>query len=64
MFLISKLFPGHAYGGAGAIKTTARAKGHFTRRFVVPRSTALGRYVVTARCGGGNLGIAAHLRVR
>lgn len=62
--LISKLFPGHAFGGEGAIRTTAHAKGHFTRAFVVPKSTARGRYVVTARCGGGNLGHEVQLTVR
>ena len=63
VILISKLFPGHAYG-EGAIRTTARANGHFTRRFVVRMSTARGRYGVTARCGGANLGVVAHVRVR
>ncbi len=62
--LISKLFPGRAFGGAGAIKATARANGHFTRRFATSMSTAPGRYTITARCGGGNLGIAVHVRVR
>jgi uncharacterized protein (DUF2126 family) len=63
VFLISRLFPGHAFGGEGAITTTARAGDHFTRSFQVRRSTARGRYVITARCGGGNLGIAVHVRV-
>jgi len=63
VILISKLFPGHAYG-EGAIRTIARANGHFTRRFVVRMTSAPGRYAVTARCGGGNLGIVAHVRVR
>jgi hypothetical protein len=64
VFLISKLFPGHAFGGAGSIKTTARSGGHFRRAFVVRGTTAPGRYVITGRCGGGNLGVEAHLRVR
>jgi len=63
VILISKLFPGHAYG-EGAVRTTARANGHFTRRFVVRMSTTRGRYAVTARCGGANLGVVAHVRVR
>lgn len=61
--LISKLFPGRAFGGAGAITTSADAHGHFTRKFATSMSTAPGRYTVTARCGGGNLGIAVHVRV-
>ncbi|MGZ8694260.1 MAG: hypothetical protein ACXWYS_02345, partial [Gaiellaceae bacterium] len=40
VFLISKLFPGHAFGGAGSTKTTARAGGHFSRAFVVGDTTA------------------------
>jgi len=63
VFLISRLFPGHAFGGEGAITTIARYRGHFTRSFRVRRTTRRGRYVITARCGGGNLGVAAHLRV-
>ena len=63
VILISKLFPGHAYG-EGAITTKARANGRFTRRFVVRMTTAPGRYGITARCGGGNLGVVAHVRVR
>jgi hypothetical protein len=62
--LISRLFPGHAFGGEGAIKTTAGANGRFARTFVVPRSAARGRYVVTARCGGGNLGHEVRITVR
>jgi hypothetical protein len=64
VFLISRVFPGHAFGGEGAITTIARYGGHFTRSFRVRRTTRRGRYVITARCGGGNLGVAAHLRVR
>jgi hypothetical protein len=63
VFLISRLFPGHAYG-VGAISTHARANSHFLRRFRIRLTTPLRRYGITARCGGGNLGIVAHLRVR
>ena len=30
----------------------------------IPRSRRPGRYVITGRCGGGNLGFAVSLRVR
>jgi hypothetical protein len=63
VFLISRLFPGHAYG-VGAISTRARANGHFLRRFRIPATTPRRRYGITARCGGGNLGILVHVRVR
>src|ERR671937_646113 len=63
VFLISRLFPGHAYG-VGAISTRARANGHFLRRFRIRLTTPPRRYGITARCGGGNLGIVVHMRVR
>ena len=63
VFLISRLFPGHAYG-IGAISTRVRANGGFLRRFRVRATTPLRRYTITARCGGANLGVAVHLRVR
>jgi hypothetical protein len=62
VILISRLFPGHAYG-EGAITTIARRGGHFERSFRIRRTTSRGRYVITVRCGGGNLGVEARLRV-
>jgi hypothetical protein len=61
--LISKLFPGHAFGGEGAIGARVDSSGRFTRGWAVPTSTPDGSYSVTARCGGGNLGVVAHVRV-
>src|SRR3954447_22377902 len=61
--LLSKLFPGHAYG-VGAVSVRVRANGRFTARFAVPTSVADGNYSVTARCGGANLGVVAHVRVQ
>ena len=61
--LLSRLFPGHAYG-VGAIYTRVRANGHFSRRFRIRAATRLRRYGITARCGGGNLGKVAYVRVR
>jgi hypothetical protein len=63
VFLISRLFPGHAYG-IGAISTRVRTNRHFLRRFRVRLATPRRRYTITARCGGANLGVAARLRVR
>lgn len=63
VFLISRLFPGHAYG-LGAISTRVRANGRFLRRFRIRSTTQPRRYTITARCGGGNLGVAVHVRVR
>ncbi len=61
--LISRLFPGHAFG-EGAITTRVATYGRFARRFRIAATTARRTYGVTARCGGGNLGVEATLRVR
>ena len=61
---ISRAFPGHAFGGEGALAGNVRAGGAFTIRGRVRAALKPGRYAVTARCGGGNLGVAAYLRVR
>ena len=60
---ISKAFPGHAYG-AGALTGRVASGGAFTIRGHVRSSLKPGRYVVTARCGGGNLGVAASVTIR
>jgi hypothetical protein len=61
--LLSRLFPGHAYG-VGAIYARVRANGHFLRTFRIRSTTPRRRYGITARCGGGNLGIVVYVRVR
>ena len=61
--LLSKVFPGHAYG-VGSITAKVGSNGRFSRAFAVPTSVADGNYSVTARCGGGNLGVVAHVRVQ
>ena len=38
--------------------------GAFSVRTRIPPVKRTGRYTVTARCGGGNLGILEHLTVR
>ena len=63
VFLISRLFPGHAYG-IGAISTRVRADGRFSRRFRARTTSTRRRYTITARCGGADRGVAVHLRVR
>jgi hypothetical protein len=61
--LLSKLFPGHAYG-VGALNAKVGSNGRFSQAFAVPTTVADGNYSVTARCGGANLGVVAHVRVR
>ncbi len=63
VYLISPPFLGHAFV-AHSVATRARANGSFSRRVRIRTSVHIGRYLITARCGGGNLGVAARLRVR
>ena len=60
---ISAAFPGHAYG-QGALTGRVRDGHGFSIVGHVRRSLRRGSYRVTARCGGGNLGVAATIRVR
>jgi hypothetical protein len=62
VYLISPPFVGHAFV-AHSVATRARANGSFSRRVRIRTSIRAGRYLITARCGGGNLGVAAALRV-
>jgi hypothetical protein len=62
VYLISPPFVGHAFVGH-SVATRARSNGAFSRLVRIRTSVRAGRYTITARCGGGNLGVAAHLRV-
>jgi hypothetical protein len=53
----------HEFAGVPAVFALVRAGGRFGVRTTIPRARRAGRYVLTARCGGGNLGVSAHLRV-
>ena len=59
---ISKAFPGHAYG-EGALTGRVGANGRFVIHGRLRRNARPARYAVSARCGGGNLGVTAHVRV-
>jgi hypothetical protein len=61
--LISAAYPGHAFG-IGAVYGRAGAHGAFSVRARIRRVLRAGRYHVSARCGGGNLGALAYFRVR
>lgn len=62
--LISKAFPHtHDFAGLPAVFTPVRAGDRYSVRVRIPASKH-GRYPITARCGGGNFGVTAHLRVR
>ena len=53
----------HEFAGVGAAPFTTNAAGAFSVAAEIPSSTAPGSYDVTARCGGGNLGITVALTV-
>ncbi|WP_412734673.1 hypothetical protein [Krasilnikovia sp. MM14-A1259] len=53
------LFPPDGFGP----EAPRNHSGHFSIAYVVPASTPPGTYVIGVRCGGGNVGISADLRV-
>ena len=61
--VISAAFPGHAFGGEGAIYGKAGSHGAFTVRGRVGGSVRPGPYTLGVRCGGGNLGVTAAFMV-
>jgi len=62
VYLISPPFVGNAFV-AHSVATRARSNGAFSRRVRIRASIHAGHYLITARCGGGNLGVSARLRV-
>ena len=65
VFVISRAFVHtHEFAGVSAVLARVRAGGAFRATTVIPRTRRPGRYNVTARCGGGNLGVLVHLTVR
>ena len=61
--VISRAFPGHAFG-EGALTGPVSAANHtFTIRGHVRSHLHARKYAITARCGGGNLGVKGHVRV-
>jgi hypothetical protein len=62
--LISRAFR-HTYDFAGlpAVFAKVRPGGSFRTTTRIPSKRKPGRYAVTARCGGGNLGVSTHLKV-
>ena len=61
--VISRAFRGHGFAGIGAVFTRVGAGGSFAAPAHVRIRIRPGRYAITARCGGGNLGVSARLRV-
>jgi hypothetical protein len=61
--LISASFRGHAFGGQGAVYGPVGSHGSFSVRARIRSGLRSGRYAVTGRCGGGNLGVSTFFRV-
>ena len=62
--LISRAFSHrHDFAGLPAIYAVSRSDGSFSKRTRIPARRKPGRYHVRGRCGGGNLGVSARLRV-
>jgi hypothetical protein len=63
--LLSKAFVHtHDFAGLPAVYAQVRRGGAFATSTRIPATKAPGRYTVTGRCGGGNLGLLKHLVVR
>jgi hypothetical protein len=62
VYLISPPYVGHAFV-SHSVATRAHSNGTFARIVHIRTSIRAGRYLITARCGGGNLGVSARLRV-
>jgi hypothetical protein len=62
--LISRAFShSNEFAGVPAIFAEVRRGHRYSRRTRIPAKRQPRRYAIHGRCGGGNLGIAAHLRV-
>lgn len=62
--LISRAFAKvHEFAGFPAVLTKVRSGGAFHVTTRIPLHRHSGLYGIVARCGGGNLGVAANLRV-
>jgi hypothetical protein len=62
VYLISPPFVGHAFV-EHSVAARVRSSGAFSRSVHIRTSVRVGHYLITARCGGGNLGVSARLRV-
>lgn len=62
--LISKAFPHtHDFAGLPAVFVTPAATGQYHVRVKIPANRKPGRYTITGRCGGGNIGVSRTLHI-
>jgi hypothetical protein len=52
-----------SFAGVPAVSAQVGSAGRFSTTARIPATRAPGTYVLTARCGGGNLGVSARLKV-
>jgi hypothetical protein len=65
VFILSRAFVHtHDFAGVPAVLAKVKAGGLYRVSTRIPATKKPGRYAVTARCGGGNLGFLKHLTVR
>ena len=61
-FAISRAFfhdAAHEFAGVGAAPFTTDGMGHFSTTAMISSAAMPGSYTVSARCGGGNIGVTA-----
>jgi hypothetical protein len=62
--LISRAFShAHDFAGLPAIYARLGNESVYSIRATIPATRKPGRYTITGRCGGGNLGVSAALRI-
>ena len=62
--LISRAFSHrHDFAGLPAVFARVGARQRYSVRTRIPAHRKAGRYTISGRCGGGNLGVTASLRV-
>jgi hypothetical protein len=54
----------HSFAGVPAVFAQVGSAGRFSATTRIPATRRPGTYVLTARCGGGNLGVSARLTVK
>ena len=53
----------HTFAGVPAVFAQVGSAGRFSAMTRIPKPRRPGIYILTARCGGGNLGVSARLTV-
>jgi hypothetical protein len=63
--LLSEAFKhGNEFAGVPAVIVRVRADAHYRKGTRIPAGRAPGKYQITGRCGGGNIGALEKLKVK